>query len=100
MSVGNRTASVAREGRDHLDQRPLWHHRVALVQWCSRRAETDKLQGRRDFVPRRQPRSGSMSEVELAVAFLSGVAMGIVLDRWLLPPLVDAWIDRMRWHGR
>ena len=41
-----------------------------------------------------------MSEVELAVAFLSGVIMGVVLDRWLLPRLVDAWIDRMRRHGR
>jgi hypothetical protein len=41
-----------------------------------------------------------MSEVELALAFLSGVAMGIVLDRWLLPPLVDAWIARMRRHGQ
>jgi len=41
-----------------------------------------------------------MSEVELAIAFFSGVVMGILLDRWLLPPLVDAWIDRMRRHGR
>jgi len=41
-----------------------------------------------------------MSGVELVVAFLSGVVMGILLDRWLLPPLVDAWIDRMRRHGR
>jgi len=41
-----------------------------------------------------------MSEVELALAFLSGVVMGILLDRWLLPPLVDAWLDRMRRHGR
>jgi hypothetical protein len=41
-----------------------------------------------------------MSEVELALAFLSGVVMGILLDRWVLPPLVDAWIDRMRRHGR
>jgi hypothetical protein len=41
-----------------------------------------------------------MSEIELALAFLSGVVMGILLDRWLLPPLVDAWIDRMRRHGR
>jgi hypothetical protein len=30
-----------------------------------------------------------MSEVELALAFLSGVATGILLDRWLLPPLLD-----------
>jgi len=41
-----------------------------------------------------------MSEVELILAFLVGVAMGIALDRWLLPPLVDAWIDRLRRHGR
>jgi len=41
-----------------------------------------------------------MSGSELALAFLSGVAMGIVLDHQLLPPLVDAWIDRLRQHGR
>jgi len=41
-----------------------------------------------------------MSEVELAIAFFSGVVMGILLDRWVLPPLVDAWIDRLRRHGR
>jgi len=41
-----------------------------------------------------------MSGVELALAFLSGVVMGMVLDRRLLPLLVDAWIDRMRRHGR
>jgi hypothetical protein len=41
-----------------------------------------------------------MSEVELALAFLSGVVMGILLDLWALSPLVDAWIDRMRRHGR
>jgi hypothetical protein len=41
-----------------------------------------------------------MSGVELVLAFLAGVAMGIALDRWLLPLLVDAWIDRMRRHGR
>ncbi len=41
-----------------------------------------------------------MSEVELALAFLSGVVMGILLDRWRRTPLVDAWIDRMRRHGR
>jgi hypothetical protein len=41
-----------------------------------------------------------MSEVDLALAFLSGVVMGVVLDHWVLPPLVDAWIDRMRRHGR
>ncbi len=41
-----------------------------------------------------------MSGAELVLALLSGVVMGILLDRWLLPPLVDAWIDRMRRHGR
>ncbi len=41
-----------------------------------------------------------MSEVDLALAFLSGVVSGVLLDRWLLPPLVDAWIARMRRHGR
>jgi hypothetical protein len=41
-----------------------------------------------------------MSGVGLALAFLSGVVMGILLDRWLLPPIVDAWIDRLRRHGR
>jgi hypothetical protein len=41
-----------------------------------------------------------MSEAELALAFLSGVVMGILLDRLLLPPLVDAWIDRLRRQGR
>ncbi len=41
-----------------------------------------------------------MSEVELALAFLSGVATGVLLGRWLLPPLVDLWIDRMRRHGQ
>jgi len=41
-----------------------------------------------------------MSEVDLALAFLAGVVMGILLDRWVLPPLVDAWIDRLRRHGR
>jgi hypothetical protein len=41
-----------------------------------------------------------MSSIELVLTFLAGVAMGIVLDRWLLPPLVDAWIDRLRRHGR
>ncbi len=41
-----------------------------------------------------------MSGLDLILAFLSGVAMGILLDRWLLPTLVDAWIDRMRRHGR
>jgi hypothetical protein len=41
-----------------------------------------------------------VSGVELALAFLSGVVIGILLDRSLLPPLVDAWIDRMRRPGR
>ena len=41
-----------------------------------------------------------MSGVELVLAFLAGVVMGGALDRFLLPPLVDAWIDRTRWHGR
>jgi hypothetical protein len=41
-----------------------------------------------------------MSGVELAFAFSVGVVMGIALDRWLLPPIVDAWIDRLRRHGR
>jgi hypothetical protein len=41
-----------------------------------------------------------MSGVELVVAFLAGVAMGIALDRWLLPSLVNAWIDRLRRHER
>ena len=41
-----------------------------------------------------------MSGVELVLAFLAGVVMGIALDRWLLPPLVDAWIDRLRRHER
>ena len=41
-----------------------------------------------------------MSDVDLVLAFLSGVVMGILLDRWLLPLLVDAWIERLRRHGR
>ncbi len=41
-----------------------------------------------------------MSEVELAVAFLSGVVTGVLLDRWVIPPLVDLSIARMRRHGR
>ncbi len=40
-----------------------------------------------------------MSGVELILAFLAGVAMGGALDRFLLPPLVDAWIGRRR-RGR
>jgi hypothetical protein len=41
-----------------------------------------------------------VSGIELVLAFLAGVAMGIALDRWLLPSLVDTWIDRLRRHGR
>jgi len=41
-----------------------------------------------------------MSGVDLVVAFLAGVAMGIALDRFELPLLVDPWIDRLRRHGR
>ena len=41
-----------------------------------------------------------MSEVELALAFLSGVVTGVLLDRWVLPPVVDLWLARTRRHGR
>jgi hypothetical protein len=41
-----------------------------------------------------------VSDVDLVLAFLAGVGMGVVLDRWVLRPLVDAWIDRLRRHGR
>ena len=41
-----------------------------------------------------------MSGVELLLAFLAGVVMGGALDRFMLPHLVDAWIDRTRRHGR
>ena len=41
-----------------------------------------------------------MSEVELLLAFLAGVLMGGALDFFVLPLLVDAWIDRLRRHGR
>ena len=41
-----------------------------------------------------------MSQVDLALAFLSGVVNRVLLDSWLLPPLVDLWIDRMRRHGQ
>jgi hypothetical protein len=41
-----------------------------------------------------------VSGVELVLAFLAGVGMGILLDRWLLPSLVDAWIDQLRRHGQ
>jgi hypothetical protein len=43
---------------------------------------------------------GSVSAAELVITFLSGIGMGIALDRWLLPPLVDAWIDHVHRHGR
>jgi hypothetical protein len=33
-----------------------------------------------------------MSGVELLLAFLAGVVMGGALDRFVLPPFVDAWI--------
>ncbi|HSW42758.1 MAG TPA: hypothetical protein VLM76_09640 [Patescibacteria group bacterium] len=41
-----------------------------------------------------------MSGIELSLAFLAGVGMGIALDRFVLPLLVDAWIDRLRRHGQ
>ena len=41
-----------------------------------------------------------MSGVELVAAFLAGVVMGGALDRFVLPLLVDAWIERLRRHGR
>ncbi len=41
-----------------------------------------------------------MSEIDLALAFLSGVVTGVLLDRRPLPPLVDSWIDRTRRHGQ
>lgn len=41
-----------------------------------------------------------MSGIELVLAFLVGVVMGIALDAFVLPFLVDAWIDRLRRHGR
>jgi len=41
-----------------------------------------------------------MTGIELALAFLWGVAMGVALDRWVLPPLVDVWVGRPRRHGR
>ena len=40
------------------------------------------------------------SELGLLLAFLAGVVMGGALDRFVLPLLVDAWIDRLRRHGR
>ena len=41
-----------------------------------------------------------MSGVDFIVAFLAGVAMGGALDRFVLPLLVDAWIDRTHGHGQ
>jgi hypothetical protein len=41
-----------------------------------------------------------MNGLELVLALLAGVVMGGALDRWVLPPLADVWIDRMRRHGR
>lgn len=41
-----------------------------------------------------------MNGLELVLAFLAGMLMGGALDRWLLPLLVDAWIDRLRRHER
>jgi hypothetical protein len=39
-----------------------------------------------------------MSGFELLLAFLAGVVMGGALDRFVLPLLVDAWIDPLRRH--
>ena len=50
--------------------------------------------------PRLQPGGGAMNGLELVLAFLAGVVMGGALDRFVLPLLVDAWIDRLRRHGR
>ena len=41
-----------------------------------------------------------MSGIELVATFLAGVIMGGALDRFVLPLLVDAWIDQVRRHGR
>jgi hypothetical protein len=41
-----------------------------------------------------------MGGVELVLAFLACVVMSGALDRFVLPLLVDAWIDRLRRHGR
>ncbi len=40
-----------------------------------------------------------MSGIELVLAFLAGVVMGGALDRFVLPLLVDAWIDRRAGMG-
>ena len=51
--------------------------------------------------PRRQHLLGvPMSDVELTLAFLSGVVTGVLLDRWVLPLLADLWIARLRRHER
>lgn len=49
---------------------------------------------------RRQPLGKPMREIEPALASLAGVGMGIAFDRWLLPALVDVWIDRLRRYAR
>jgi hypothetical protein len=41
-----------------------------------------------------------MNGLELAVGFLAGVLMGGALDFFVLPLVVDVWIDRRRRHGR
>jgi hypothetical protein len=41
-----------------------------------------------------------MNGLELVLAFLVGVLMGGALDYFVLPLLVDAWIDRLRRLGR
>ena len=41
-----------------------------------------------------------MNGLELVLAFLAGVLTGGALDFFVLPLLVDVWIDRLRRHGR
>jgi hypothetical protein len=41
-----------------------------------------------------------MNGLELVLAFLAGVLVGGALDFFVLPLLVDAWIDRRGRHGR
>jgi hypothetical protein len=41
-----------------------------------------------------------MNGLELVAAFLAGVVMGGALDFFVLPLLVDTWIDRRRRHGQ
>jgi hypothetical protein len=41
-----------------------------------------------------------MNGLELVLAFLVGVLVGGALDFFVLPLLVDAWIDRLLRHGR